>query len=91
MSEKLAIELRQASALERAGSAYRTAKPLPAPAVAHHRRDQISISALARAIASPETAGRLEELAAAVESGSYAVAAEALGRRLLAEHLQQSR
>jgi anti-sigma28 factor (negative regulator of flagellin synthesis) len=45
---------------------------------------------LARAIAFPETAARLKELAAAIEAGSYAVAAEALGRRLLAEHIQQS-
>jgi anti-sigma28 factor (negative regulator of flagellin synthesis) len=91
MSEKLAIELRQAAAFEPAARALRAlSKSASGAAAAGRRSDQIRLSALARAIAFPETAARLKELAAAIEAGSYAVAAEALGRRLLAEHIQQS-
>lgn len=87
MREKLAIEPRPAYALEGAGRALPAPKSSAGPVQAPRQCDRISISALAHAIASPETATRLSELAAAVEARRYAIEALALSRRVLAEHI----
>jgi hypothetical protein len=86
MSEKLAIELRKAYVVERAGHTLTAKGPPGAAPEATHGHDRISLSALARAVAQPEPE-RLNELAAAVETGRYAVTGWELSRRLVAEHM----
>lgn len=88
MREKLAIESRPAYALEGAGRALPAPKSLSAGTTATAPRgDRISISALARAIAFPEQAARLEQLAAAVSAGRYLVAPFRLSQVLVRSHL----
>jgi hypothetical protein len=87
MSEKLA-SVPHRSVLERAGEALLTTArqlrgTLAAPA---GRADEVSISALARAIAFPQPA-RLEQLASAVQGGTYFVPHSDLSRSLVSEHL----